>query len=88
LVKPLALAAKAGDPNFQATRDSLISRDYPLARHTYAFINRPPNQPLDPKLREFLRYALSQEGQQAVMREGDYLPLSDRAIADGLKQLD
>ncbi|MBV8629555.1 MAG: substrate-binding domain-containing protein [Silvibacterium sp.] len=87
-VKPLAIAAKEGGPYVQPTRDTVVSREYPLARHTYAFLNRPPNQPIDPKIREFLRYALSQEGQEAVVREGQYLPLSDRTIAEGLKRLD
>jgi phosphate transport system substrate-binding protein len=39
-------------------------------------IDRKPGQPLDPKVGEFLRYVLSDEGQAAVAREGSYLPLA------------
>lgn len=85
--KPVALAAGAAGPYFQATRDTLISRQYPLARTTYAFVNRPPGNALDPKVREFLRYIFSREGQADVVREGGYLPLNDETLAAQRQQL-
>ena len=33
-------------------------------------------KPIDPKLREFLTYVLSREGQAQAEKEGDYLPLT------------
>ncbi len=85
--KPVALAAGTAGPYFQATRDTLISRQYPLARTTYAFVNRPPGNALDPKVREFLRYIFSREGQADVVREGGYLPLNDETLAAQRPQL-
>lgn len=73
---PVALAAESGGPFVLPTRESVIDRSYPLARRTYAVIDRPPGQPIDPKVREFLRYALSREGQADIEREPGYLPLS------------
>jgi phosphate transport system substrate-binding protein len=52
------------------------------------FCNRPPGKAVDPKLREFLRYVLSRQGQQAVLREGGgYLPLLAPAAARELEKL-
>lgn len=79
--KAVALSAGPAGPYFQATRETLVAREYPLARTTYAFINRPPGQALEPKVREFLRYIFSLEGQADIMREGGYLPLNHATLA-------
>jgi phosphate transport system substrate-binding protein len=47
-----------------------LIRDIPI------YINRAPGKPIDPKVREFLSYILSREGQEAIGHEGDYLPLT------------
>jgi len=87
-VKPLALAVRASGPYYEATKENLIQRKYPLTRVIPAFINRPPGKPVDPKVREFLRYLLSQEGQQDIVREGGYLPLSKETVGEELRKLD
>src|SRR5262249_32461064 len=87
-VKSLALASREGGPFYEATRDNLIHRRYPLTRIIPAFINRAPGSPVDPKIKEFLRYILSREGQQDIVDEGGYLPLSQEAIREQLKQLE
>jgi phosphate transport system substrate-binding protein len=74
-VRDLALAAEAGGPFVRATRDNLVSRRYPLTRTTYAFVDQPPGNGMDPRAREFLRYIYSREGQADIGREGEYLPL-------------
>jgi phosphate transport system substrate-binding protein len=75
-VKALPLARRAGEPFVALSRQSAIDRTYPLARSVIVAIDRKPGQPLDPKVGEFLRYVLSDEGQAAVAREGSYLPLA------------
>jgi phosphate transport system substrate-binding protein len=74
-VKGLALAAEAGGPFVEATRGRLMARQYPLGRTGIALINRAPGQAVDPKVREFLSYILSRDGQAEIVREGDFLPL-------------
>jgi phosphate transport system substrate-binding protein len=74
-LKTLPLAADVDGPFVEATTESLIARKYPLARTCVALINRPPGRAIDPKVREFLRYVLSQEGQAEIVREGEFLPL-------------
>ena len=87
-VKPLALAVNDGGPYYEATKENLIQRKYPLTRIIPAFINRAPGQPVDPKVKEFLRYLLSYEGQHDLVREGGYLPLSQESIRAQLKKLE
>jgi len=86
-VEPLALGADPAGPFYQATPRTLIERLYPLARTLPAVVDDPPGHPLDPKVREFLRYLLSRDGQQAVNEDGRYLPLDPRLIATELRQL-
>jgi phosphate transport system substrate-binding protein len=44
--------------------------------------------PVDAKVREFLRYLLSREGQGVVMRDGRYLPLSLATAQKEVRKLD
>jgi phosphate transport system substrate-binding protein len=78
-VKPLALARTAAEPYYAATKDTLIDRQYPLGRIIPAEIDRKPGQPVDPKVKEFLLYILSQEGQKDIVRNGKYLPMQPEA---------
>ena len=87
-VKPLALAVEAGGPYVEATEESLIDRTYPLTRIIPAYFNQAPGQPVDPKVKEFLRYILSREGQDDIAQDGEYLPLSSQAAAAARAQLE
>ena len=73
--KVLKLAVHKGDPALAPTFESVASQQYPLSRTIYIFVNREPGKPLSPVLREFIRYALSREGQQAVVDDGIFTPL-------------
>lgn len=87
-VRPVALAENAGGPYIEATRDSVMDHSYPLTRMVTVFLNRPPGKPADPKLREFLRYVLSRQGQQAVLLDGHgYLPVLAPSAARELEKL-
>jgi phosphate transport system substrate-binding protein len=69
-------------------------RTYPLSRPVYIYFSpdtpggEPADPKVDPKVREFLRYILSREGQQDVAREGDYLPLTPKLAREQLKVLE
>jgi phosphate transport system substrate-binding protein len=73
--KVLKLAVHAGDPPIPATFETVANQTYPLARTIYIFVNRPPGKPLSPLLREFIKYTLSREGQQAVVDDAIFTPL-------------
>lgn len=87
-LKPLALAAKDNGPYIEPTKENFQNRTYPLVRSIYVYLNRPAGQPLDPKVREFMRYILSREGQQDVQRAGKYLPLTAATVREELKKLE
>jgi phosphate transport system substrate-binding protein len=87
-IKPIALAARAGGPYIAASTASFQDRSYPLARNIYVYLNRAPGRPLDPQLKEFLRYALSREGQEAVVRNGGYLPLTRQVAGEQRAKLE
>jgi phosphate transport system substrate-binding protein len=86
-VKPVALARAPGGPYHLATIASLIAQDYPLVRIIPAFVDRAPGRPLEPAVREFLRFMLSREGQQGLLQESGYLPLGPEAIRQALEKL-
>lgn len=75
-VKALPIAATAAGPYVQASKASLIDQSYPLARTLPAVIDRPPDGTIDPRVREFLRFLLSREGQAGIIADGRFLPLS------------
>ncbi len=78
-VKPLAVARHAGGPLVPATAETIYRRTYPLVNAVFIYVNRPPGQPLAPRLREFLTYILDREGQRDVAADGMYYPLTPEA---------
>src|SRR6266567_3498113 len=66
-VKPLAIAAAESGPYVAPTRETMYRRTYPLSNAVYIYINRAPGKPISPRLKEFLTYILSREGQQDVV---------------------
>ncbi|HEV2271064.1 MAG TPA: substrate-binding domain-containing protein [Steroidobacteraceae bacterium] len=86
-VRPLALGIGPDGPFYQATERTLIEGLYPLARALPAVVDVPPGGRLDPKVREFLRYLLSRQGQGAVNEDGRYLPLAATLLQAQLRKL-
>jgi len=71
------------------TQGTVLNHSYPLTRTIKMYFNRVPGESTDPKLKEFLRYVLSREGQEAVQREGrGYLPMLAPFAESELRKLD
>lgn len=87
-VKVLAIAEKEGGPYVPYTEANVQNRSYPLKRDYYLYVNKAPGRPLEPKVREFLRFALSYEGQDIIAKFGLYYPLPTEYIQEQLKKLD
>jgi phosphate transport system substrate-binding protein len=87
-VKALAVAERDGSPYVTVTAENLIDQKYPLTRLIPAFLDRKPGEPVEPKVKEFLRYLLSREGQQDIVDDGRYLPLNPAAVAAQLRKLE
>lgn len=86
-VKTVALAAKPGQEPVSDDAENVLSGKYPLSRFLYIYVNRAPGKPADPLVREFLRFALSRQGQDIVVKDG-YLPLRAELAAKELAKLD
>jgi phosphate transport system substrate-binding protein len=87
-VKYLAIAENPADPYVTPSLLTTANRTYPMVRSIYIMLNKKPGEPVDPKLHEFLRYVLSRQGQQDVMKEGDFLPLTPELLQEQLKKLE
>lgn len=87
-VKPVALASQEGSSYYLPTAANLGERKYPLTRVIYAYLNREPGKPVDPAVKEFLRYILSAEGQAEIVHDAGFLPLDKEALLDQLKKLE
>jgi len=86
-LRPIALATSDGGPYVLPSRESVQNRTYPLARSVFMFIKHVPGQPVDARVKEFLRYILSREGQQDALKHNVYLPLTAEVDREQLKKL-
>ena len=84
-VRALALAEE-GAPFVEPTLESCADNRYPLVRPLCFYVNRRPGAPLDPLVREFIRFVLSAEG-QAINAQEKYLPLTPALQATELAKL-
>ena len=87
-VKIVRIAATSSGPYLLPSEQTLISQQYPLTRIIPAVVDVPPGQPLDPAIREFLRFILSRQGQRALLEESGYLPLGPKYVRAQLRKLD
>ncbi len=65
---------------------SVYAGKYPLTRFLYVYLNKAPGKPLDPLVREFMTFVLSQQGQQGALKDG-YFPLPARIATEELAKL-
>lgn len=75
-VKAIALGNTSSGPFIECSEQTVRERIYPLTRSIYFQLNRPPGTTIEPRLKEFLLYILSREGQTSVADQGGYLPLT------------
>jgi len=80
-VRAIPLAEANDGDLVEPTAENCYNGTYPLARFLYLYINKAPNKPLDPLVREFLKLVVSKQGQMVVVKDG-YFPLTAE-LADG-----
>jgi phosphate transport system substrate-binding protein len=85
-VRAVPLANKAGETAYEADMENVYSGDYPLARYLFLYVNKKPGEKLDPLRGEFLRFVLSKEGQEVVIKDG-YLPIPNTIITEERRKL-
>lgn len=86
-VKTLSLSEKQGGACYDGSYANVVDNKYLLSRYLFLYIVKTPNKPLDPMVKEFLKFVLSYEGQQIVVKDG-YLPLPYHVVMEELKKLD
>ena len=87
-IKSVAIATKDGGPYVPLTPDTVQDRTYPLIRDAYIYLNKAPGRPIEPKVQEFVRYILSREGQEDIIRTGMYNPLTPDVDDEEAKKLE
>jgi phosphate transport system substrate-binding protein len=86
-VKALRIAASAKSRCYPANVHSIESQRYPLLRTVDVALDRLPGRALAPKIGEFLRFILSEQGQRIIARDGAYLPLDAAAVRAQLRRI-
>ena len=84
-VKALSVSFDDDEEAFEPNGENASSGDYPIARFLYVYVNKDPNQQLDPLRREFIRMIFSQQGQEVMIKQG-YFPVSAAIAKEDLKK--
>lgn len=85
-VRAVPLAIETGDSYVPATPEYAYTGEYPLARFLYVYVNKKPNEDLDPLRREFIKYVFSKQGQSDVVKDG-YFPVTAQIAEQTLEKL-
>ena len=85
-VKQIDLSENGG-PYVKLTPENVQNRSYPFKRDAFIYINQEPGKPMDDRAREFMRYILSREGQEDVMKFGFFYPLPRDVVEEQLKKI-
>lgn len=86
-VKALRVAASSRGPCYALNAHTVEARTYPLIRTIDVALDRVPGKPIEPGVKEFLRFILSREGQRIIVSDGAYLPLGATSLQQQLRRL-
>jgi phosphate transport system substrate-binding protein len=87
-LKVIPLSRATGGAAIPLTADNVANRSYPLTRDAYIYVDKPPGRAMDPKVREFIRFVLSREGQEIIQKNGPYTAIPADYVREQLKKLD
>ena len=83
----LAIARDDHQPMVEMSLDSLHDRTYPLYMEIYLYVLQKKAEPLKPAVREFLKFVLSRDGQQAVANDAKWIPLNKAVLEKQLAKV-
>ncbi|MDH5347649.1 MAG: phosphate ABC transporter substrate-binding protein [Nitrospira sp.] len=86
-IRALPLAEKEGGTFAPPTQENAMNGSYPLWRHLLVYVNKAPNKPLDPLVKEFIKFIYSKEGQAIVIKDG-FFPLPQTVIEKELPKIE
>ena len=85
-VRAVPLKVDASSDPVPASPEFAYTGQYPLARFLYMYVNFQPGSELDPLRREFVKFVLSKQGQESVVKDG-YFPISSRIAGEEMSKL-
>lgn len=86
-VRAVPLAKDEKSEAMAADAENCYSGKYPLSRFLLVYVNKAPGKEMTPTVREFLKYVMSKEGQEVVVKEG-FIPLQKRHADTYLKRIE
>ena len=86
-VRAVPLAKTENDKLVEPTFQNALNKTYPLGRALYIYVSKKPGEPLTPSVKEFLKFVLSKQGQEIVVKDG-FGALPDKLIEKNLHALD
>jgi phosphate transport system substrate-binding protein len=69
-VRAVPLGETADDELAQPTFENALKGTYPLGRTLYIYVNQKPNEAPSLLVKEFIKFVLSKEGQEVVVKDG------------------
>jgi phosphate transport system substrate-binding protein len=84
----IPISRATGGAAIPLTADNVANRSYPLTRDAYIYVDKPPGRAMDPKVREFIRFILSREGQEIIQKNGPYTAIPADYVREQLRKLD
>ncbi|MEA3003134.1 MAG: hypothetical protein QOH81_1922 [Sphingomonadales bacterium] len=87
-VRAVPIGATSRGPFVPVSPASLRDRSYPLFIEEWAEARLAPGKALDPLVKEFLTFMLSREGQDAIQRDGKWIPIPPARAREMLARLD
>ena len=85
-VRTVPLASYNGGKCYDTSAEATYSGNYPIARYLYVYLNKKPNEQIDPLRSEFIKYIVSKDGQTQTEMAGDY-PITNAIREEDLKRL-
>jgi phosphate transport system substrate-binding protein len=85
-VRAVPLASYYGGTCYDAAIEPALSGKYPIARYLYVYLNKKPDQSLDPVRAEFIKFILSKDGQE-LTEKGGFYPITNEIRENELKNL-
>lgn len=78
-VRAIPLAKDGKSPMVEPTFANALKGEYPLGRTLYIYVAKKPGEPMPKLVEEFLKFVLSREGQEIVVKDG-YGPLPAKVV--------
>ncbi len=76
----------SSDKLVEGTYENCLNNTYPYSRFLFVYVNKAPGKPLDTLTLEFLKFVLSKEGQDVVVKDHFY-PLTPAMAAQAIEDL-